>query len=135
MVGINNLNILLKNMKPELNKKEFVFVTVSSDKFNDLIQESIDPKLIFEEKEGITLILEKTKAKKHKLKFESSWAMITLTINSDLQAIGFLATITNKLAENKISVNAISAYYHDHLYVPYNKKDLTMKLLKEVSMN
>lgn len=135
MVGINNLNILLKNMKPELNKKEFVFVTVSSDKFNDLIQESIDPKLIFEEKEGITLILEKTKAKKHKLKFESSWAMITLTINSDLQAIGFLATITNKLAENKISVNAISAYYHDHLYVPYNKKDLTMKLLKELSMN
>ena len=63
MIGINNLKELLKNMKPELNKKEFVFVTMSADKFNDLIQESIDPKMIFEEKEGITLILEKNKAK------------------------------------------------------------------------
>ena len=45
---------------------------------------------------------------------------------------GFLAKITEKLAGAKISVNAVSAYYHDHLFVSKEKAGLAMKKLKEL---
>ncbi len=126
MVGINNLNTLLKAMKPELISGEFVFATTKEDNFLKL-----SPILIFQEKEGSTIIIKKEIAEKNKIKYEMVWAMITLTVHSDLNAVGFLAAITKKLAEKGISVNAISAYYHDHLFVPFDKKTLTMKTLKE----
>lgn len=52
---------------------------------------------------------------------------------SILEAVGFLATITNKLAENNISVNAVSAYYHDHLFVTTDKAEQAMHVLMEMS--
>jgi hypothetical protein len=58
------------------------------------------------------------------------WAMITLTVHSDLAAIGFLAAITRKLADGGISVNPVSAFYHDHLFVPWEKRDATMAILE-----
>ncbi|MBD3210430.1 ACT domain-containing protein [Candidatus Micrarchaeota archaeon] len=48
-------------------------------------------------------------------------------------AVGFLAKITQALAEKKISVNAFSAYHHDHLFVPYGRKEDTMETLRRIS--
>lgn len=127
MVGINNLEVLLKSMKPELIEGAFVFVTTKGD-FSKL-----SPILIFKEKEGTTIIIKKETADKNKIKYETVWAMITLTIHSDLNAVGFLATITKKLAEKGISVNAVSAFYHDHLFVPFEKRTETMTTLKLIS--
>lgn len=127
MVGINNLEILLKSMKPELIDGEFIFATTKDDNYNKL-----NPILIFKESEGTTIIIKKDSADKNKIKYENTFAMITLTVHSDLNAIGFLAVITKKLAESGISVNAISAYYHDHLFVSYSKRLEAMKALKSI---
>jgi hypothetical protein len=59
--------------------------------------------------------------------------MITLSIHSSLEAVGFLAAITGKLADHNISVNPISAYYHDHLFVPAARAQAAMELLQEFS--
>jgi hypothetical protein len=56
--------------------------------------------------------------------------MITLTIHSDLQAVGFLAPIMTRLAEAGISVNPVSAFYHDHLFVPWDKRNEAMEILE-----
>ena len=50
------------------------------------------------------------------LPFDGTWAWITLTVHSSLSAVGFLAAITTRLAGEGISVNPVSAYYHDHLF-------------------
>lgn len=128
MSGIKNLNTLLHSMKPKHIKGSFVFCVVS----NDLLLK-LKPVMFFNEEEGITVIIEQKVADKHDLKYEAVWAMITLTVHSDLNAVGFLATITKKLAENDISVNAVSAYYHDHLFVPMEMKDEALKILLTLS--
>ena len=59
------------------------------------------------------------------------FALISLTVHSDLHAVGLLAKITNALAKEGISVNAFSAYYHDHLFVPFARKDDAMAALTD----
>ncbi len=132
MPGINNLKVLLKSMKPKLVKGKYVFCRISANKFSKL--NDVEPVMCFSEKEGITLILEKKDADKLELNYETIWAFITLTVHSDLNAIGFLAEITKVLAKNKISVNAVSAYYHDHLFVPYAKANKVIKLLTDYKL-
>jgi hypothetical protein len=57
--------------------------------------------------------------------------MITLTVHSSLEAVGFLAA--GRLAEAGISVNAVSAYYHDHLFVAEHRADEALRLLQSMS--
>jgi|TARA_B100002003_G_scaffold250772_1_gene291478 hypothetical protein len=125
MTPIKNLQTLLKSMKPKLIKGDYVFYTTkkSNTKLKSIC--------IFQEKEGTTLILKKTEADKNKLKYDAVWNLITLTVHSDLEAVGFLAKITEKLAKNNISVNVISAYYHDHLFILKKDTKKVLQLLKK----
>lgn len=129
MLPETNLQKLLATMKPELKSGEFVFSTVSSTEFNFGQYAALG---WFREPEGITLILEKTVAIAAGLETAFPSRMITLTVHSSLEAIGFLAVITDRLAAAGISVNAISAYYHDHLFVPLEKADNAMRILHTI---
>jgi len=53
---------------------------------------------------------------------------ITLNVNAALDAIGFLAVITMRLAAAGIGVNAVSTCHHDHI-VPANRAEGAMRLL------
>lgn len=130
MAGISNLQTLLSSMEPTLNDGEYVFCTVSEEIYKTL---SVKPLMMFEEKEGITLILKKEQADDNKLEYEAIWSFISLSIHSDLEAVGLLATITNALANEGISVNAISAYYHDHLFVLKNRAEDAIKVLEDLA--
>lgn len=130
MTGEKNLNALVQSMKPKLIEEEYVFCSVPVKQVATL---NVDPVCQFRELEGMTLILTKQQAEKANLDYEFVCRMITLLVHSSLEAVGFLATITNKLAENDISVNAVSAYYHDHLFVPANKAEQAMYILTEMS--
>ena len=127
MKGEKNLTKLIKYMRPVLDKREFVFSTVS---FSERKKLNVNPICEFQEKEGLTLILEKREAEGNKLKYSFDSKMINLSIHSDLNAVGLLAAITNKLAENNISVNVVSAFYHDHLFVSFDKADEAIRLLE-----
>jgi hypothetical protein len=59
--------------------------------------------------------------------------LITLTVHSALEAVGFLAAITVRLAEAGTSVNAVSAFHHDHLFVPVDRAHEAMGVLREMS--
>ena len=130
MSGETNLKRLLTNMQPELLEGEFVFCSVSPFRFTQL---DCHPLGVFREAEGITLIVERSVADDEDLDYTFVARMITLTIHSSLEAVGFLAAITSKLARAGISVNTISAMYHDHLFVPADKAEDAMTLLMELS--
>lgn len=130
MSGITNKEELLRLMAPEVVPGEFVFCAVSERVLPRL---KVKPKLIFREKEGVTIILTKKEAEKEKLPFDGIWSLITLSVHSGLSAVGFLANITPELAKKKISVNVVSAYFHDHLFVPINKTQEALTALKRLS--
>lgn len=130
MSGETNLSKLLQSMQPILKDGEYVFCSISD---RDNYDSHLDPIGQFRESEGITLIILREQADAANLAYTSVFSMITLSIHSSLEAVGFLAAITNKLAERGISVNPVSAYYHDHLFVPVSRAQETMILLKEFS--
>lgn len=126
--GETNLDKLLATMSPALDPETYVFCTVPS------MPPNMDkPRMIFQEAEGTTLIVTKEQAEKHDIKYEYPCRMITLNVHSSLEAVGFLARITNHLASNqKLSVNAVSAFYHDHLFIPNDRAEDAMRGLQEI---
>ena len=127
MPGERNLATLLRNMKPEMHDGVFVFCSIPSD--ND-IPAALKPVQIFREREGTTLIVRREEAEGAGLSHQFASRLITLTVHSSLEAVGFLAEITGRLADAGISVNAVSAYYHDHLFVPEHRADEALQLLQ-----
>ena len=117
--GLNLVN-LLRDMSPVLFEPEYVFCT--GDFSGDVIA-ALDPIGQFREKEGCTLIVERSAAVREGLEFGSTFRMITLDVHSSLEAVGFLAAVTSHLAESGISTNAVAGYYHDHLFVPADRAD------------
>jgi hypothetical protein len=126
MSAETNLARLIATMSPHLHERPVVFCTV--DRAEDL-----DAICIFREAEGVTLILEQDEAERRSLAYEQRWAWITLTVHSSLAAVGFIAAIATRLAQAGLSVNPVSAYYHDHLFVPWEQRELVMRLLAEMA--
>lgn len=130
MTGETNLNVLLRTIKPILCEDEYVFCSIESQAKNWI---ELNPVCFFREQEGVTLILVRQQADAAALSYSSIFRMITLSVHSSLDAVGFIAAITGKLAASGISVNPVSAYYHDHLFVPASQVDEVMKLLRYFS--
>ena len=123
MHGERNLDTLIRTMQPQLADGKWVFRTSESGFDVTALQTAI---FMFREPEGVTIISPATQADVAL----PTWAMITLSIHSDLEAVGFLAAITTSLAAMDIPVNAVSAYYHDHIFVPYERRDDALECLR-----
>jgi hypothetical protein len=129
MTGETNLSTLLATMQPILHDGEYVFCTVAPSSISRLAVSSVGQ---FLEAEGMTLILRREEADQRGLPYDYVARMITLSVHSSLSAVGFLAAIATALAQEGISVNPVSAYYHDHLFVPGDRKDDAMRVLAQV---
>jgi hypothetical protein len=124
--GQSDLETLLHSMRPVLIEQPFVFVSIPKEALARL---AFLPLGTFCESEGVTVIATGEQARKEGWPAENVWACITLTVHSSLQAVGFLAAVTSALARGGISVNPVSGYYHDHLFVPWDRRTQAMDVL------
>ena len=131
MNGETDLDRLLESMQPELVNGEFVYCTIPETVWQEA--SDLQPVCWFRETEGLTLILPRSQAEETGIEYAYVSRMITLRIHSSLEAVGFLAVITEHLARAGISVNTVSAYYHDHLFVPSDRAEDALRLLEEIS--
>ncbi|MEM9524355.1 MAG: ACT domain-containing protein [Pseudomonadota bacterium] len=129
MTGETDLEILLQSLSAELTEDVFVFATLP----DGAMPRGIHPRMMFQETEGTTIVLTRQEATERDITFEFPCRMITLNIHSSLDAVGFIAVIAAELAKHGMGVNPVSAFYHDHLFVPEDRKDDAMKILEGIA--
>ncbi|VBB10132.1 ACT domain-containing protein [Burkholderia stabilis] len=112
----NDPAVLLRTMQPELHPGAFVFVSLPPGTDVSL-SEAI---ATFREAEGLTVVVDEETAARHgwPVLFRAAW--ITLTVHSDLAAVGLTAAFARALGAAGISCNVMAAAYHDHIFVPFD---------------
>jgi ribosomal protein S18 acetylase RimI-like enzyme len=120
-----DLSRLCASLEPRLHRGVFVFCELSDDR----VPPGLDVRFVFREDESTTVVVPVEQAAATGLAGECPSAWITLGAGSDLAAVGFLAVITARLATAGISCNVVSAFHHDHLFVPAAKAADAMSVL------
>jgi uncharacterized protein len=126
MSGETDLNKLIATMRPELRGGTYVFVTVSPGDANAF---GLGAVMSFLEDEGMTMIVPDRAASAAGLTGAFPCRMVTLTVHSALEAVGFLAEVAARLAAAGMCVNPVSAFFHDHLFVPAERAEETVEIL------
>ena len=85
------------------------------------------------EREGMTAVVEQSDAQRLRLPYTYESRLITLMVHSSLEAVGFIAVISRELAQARIPCNAIAGYCHDHIFVPVERAEESMTLLKAIA--
>jgi uncharacterized protein len=130
LIGETDLAALLSNMRPEIAPGLYVFATVQPGLD---VPADVEPQMIFREAEGVTLIVKEEEARSAGLSSAFPCRMITLRVHSSLMAVGFLAAVAARLAAAGLSVNPVSGYFHDHLFVPAGRAEEAMRILEELA--
>ena len=116
MSGETDLGRLLAGLTPQLDPVEYAFDSVAEP-----------PPLgtafaLIREDEGVTMI-----------RPGRGWARITLGVHSSLAAIGLTARIAEALAGQGISANMVAAFHHDHVFVPWDRREQALAALAALS--
>ena len=112
--GESDLDKLIKNMDPVLEDEELVFCSLPPEEAEDYLMICQG---YYVEREGVTVIISRHLADINSLEYDMIFKRITLNVHSSMAAVGFLARITEVLAAQGFSVNVVSGYFHDHLYL------------------
>ena len=116
MSGETDLGRLLAGLDPKLDARPYGFSETASDTLPDTAF------ALIREDEGLTLIAP-----------GDGWARISLGVHSSLAAVGLTARLTAALAARGISANVVAAFRHDHLFVPWDRRDEAMAVLNQLA--
>ena len=132
--GGTSLPQLIKSMSPTLYPTTYVFAHIpgSSTQVNASLLDTAE--MTFREAEGLTAIVPQSVAEQASLRHEFPCKKITLNVHSSLDAVGFLAAITTRLAKNlAVGINPVSGFFHDHLFVPLGREHAVCDELKAMA--
>ena len=128
MTGEIDLTALLRDLTATLDPETYVFVT----REDRVVPPGLNIQMLFQEREGTTLIVSQKDAMAHQLPYEFPSRMITLNVHSALEAVGFIARIATALAARGMGVNPVAGFFHDHLFVPVDRAEDAMAILAEI---
>jgi hypothetical protein len=123
-VGERNLNRLLAGLAPVVRPVPYVVTETDID---------IPAAAVIVEDEATTKIVEQTVADEYNLRYSFVAAWITCTIESDLEAVGMTAAIGRSLADAGIACNVLAGSRHDHLLVPWHRRDDAVAVLSSLA--
>ena len=114
MADERDLARLLRNLGPTLYPERYSFSATAEATLRD------GQFALIREGEGLTSI---------RADPEGEWARISLEVHSSLEAVGLTAEISTRLTEKGISANIVAALNHDHLFVPWDRREEAIAIL------
>ncbi len=126
--GSENRKRLLRTLEPMRQPGVYVFASVAEAATLD----GAEVVASIREREGLSLILAEEEAARLGVAplFRAAW--ITLTVHSELEAVGLTAAFSTALAEKGISCNVVAGAFHDHLFVPVARAEEALAVLREL---
>lgn len=114
---VSDLAGMLGVMAPLLDLSEWRFALVEGDPPHDAFA-------LIREDEGTTAIIKGA---------GGGFARITLQVHSALDGVGLTAAVARALAEAGIACNVVAGYHHDHLFVPWARRDEALAILQRLA--
>lgn len=114
----------LRNLTVDLDPETYVFVCLDSP------DATLDAIASVDEPQGVTQVIKQSAADEQGLSSTFRCRRITLTVNTDLDLVGFIARIATELASHHIACNVMAGYHHDHLFVPEQRAADAMEVLR-----
>ena len=114
---VSDLAGMLAGMAPVLDARRWDFALVAGDPPADAFA-------LIREDEGLTAIIADA---------DGAFARITLMVHSALDGVGLTAAVSGALAAAGIACNVVAGFHHDHLFVPWERRDEALGLLQRLS--
>lgn len=128
MTAASELTELLHSMDPVLLPGDFVVVSVPPEQGRALPAHAT-----IREKEGLTLVLRREDADDAGLAYNLTFSWITLSVVSELTAVGLTAAFAAALSAAGISANVLAGFHHDHLLVPQSQGRRAQEVLRQLA--
>ena len=125
---ITELSSLLATLSPARHPGTWVYCSVPLG----FDASGLQPVVTVREREGLTLVLAEEAAEQAGLSILYRAAWITLTVHSDLEAVGLTAAVAAALTAQGISCNVVAGAHHDHLFVPVAMAEPAMQALRRL---
>jgi hypothetical protein len=116
---ISELGAMLAGMAPALDERAWFYVLVEGKLPDNAFA-------IIREDEGITAILPGERA-------GLPFARITLMVHSALEGVGLTAAVSGALADAGIACNVVAGFHHDHLFVPWARREEALDILQRLA--
>jgi uncharacterized protein len=129
MEGETDLARLLQSMTPILDADPYGYVVAKAE----FALARIETFATVQEAEGLTIIAKASALRGVGYEVTSEWARISLKIHSSLQAVGLTAAFATALGKVGVSANVIAGYYHDHIFVQWDRRHDAMSALLALS--
>jgi hypothetical protein len=111
---------MLAGMAPVLDPREWFFVQVDG-------APPADAFAVIREDEGVTAIVSGERA-------GMAFGRITLMVHSALEGVGLTAAVSGALAGAGIACNIVAGYHHDHLFVPWERREEALAVLRGLAV-
>jgi hypothetical protein len=124
--AVTDLKAMLTGMNPKLSDRSWCFHAIADAAF---IPDTAFA--VIREEEGMSCIIPAPAAPPDAPQF----AQITLQVHSDLEGVGLTAAVATSLSLSGIACNVIAGLHHDHLFVPWDRREEALALLKKLSLD
>lgn len=114
-------------MNPRLDPEVYVWACVQESTHAD------DAVATVREGEGLTLVIEQSRATALGLVHRFASARITLQVHSALEAIGLTAAFTHALTDAGIAANVVAGFHHNHVFVPISQAHDALETLRDLA--
>jgi hypothetical protein len=122
-----DLAILLRTMDPVLHPEPYGYGVWAGGVL------PFEPFATVLEEEGLTIVAPLADLQAAGMQSEP-WARISLTVQSDLAAVGLTAAFATALGAEGISCNVVAGFHHDHLFVQWVRRGDALAALRRLQI-